>query len=214
MDTLSVKKMILAVCQTEIDNKEELCRLDGFVGDGDHGYTVERGFSAVKSMLETTDFETPGQLFSAVGDTLSEAMGGAIGLILGGMYTGGAKKIIGKAEIGTADCRTFLEDGLNEVKNIGGAKEGDRTLIDALSPAVDAYKTAENKGQSLAECWAQAAFAADKGSKSTANMVAKKGRAKFLQEKSLGYVDAGATTVKLMIEAMSEYIRENVSQIQ
>ena len=162
MDAKNAKKMMLAVCQAEIDNKEELCRLDGFVGDGDHGYTVERGFSAVKSLLETTDFETPGEVFSTMGDTLSESMGGAIGLIIGGLYTGGTKRIMGKVEIGRADCGVFLEDGLDEIKKVGGAKEGDRTLIDALSPAVAAYKSAESEGGNLAECWIKAAAAAER----------------------------------------------------
>lgn len=205
MNAKQAKQMMLAVCQAEIDSKEELCRLDGVVGDGDHGYTVERGFTAVKNFLQTTDFETPGQVFSAVGDSLAEAMGGAIGLIIGGLYTGGAQRILDKAEIDQTDCSIFLEDGLDEIKNIGGAKEGDKTLLDALSPAVAAYQDMLAQGGDLKSCMVAAAKAGRAGSDATFDMTAKKGRAKFLQDKSRGYVDAGSVTMAIILETMAEY---------
>ena len=210
MNAKHVKQMMLAVCQAEIDNKEELCRLDSFVGDGDHGYTVERGFSAVKNILQTTDFETPGEIFKAVGDTLAEAMGGAIGLIIGGLYTGGAQSMLHKAEIDKDDCGVFLEDGLSEIKMIGGAKEGDKTLLDTLSPAATAYRDALQAGGDLKACMAAAAKAGRAGSDATFDMAAKKGRAKFLQEKSRGYVDAGSVTMAIILEAMAAYCQSDL----
>ena len=205
MDAKKVKDMMLAVSQAEIDSKDELCRLDSFVGDGDHGYTVERGFSAVKDALQSKEFATPGEVFSAVGDTLAEAMGGAIGLIIGGLYTGGSFGMEGKAALDAEGFAAFLEDGLNEIKMIGGAKEGDKTLLDALSPAVTAYKEALAAGGDLKSCIAAAAKAGRAGSDATYNMVAKKGRAKFLQDKSSGYIDAGSVTMSIILESMAAF---------
>ena len=208
MNTEEMIKMLDAISQMAIDSKEELCKLDSYVGDGDHGFTVERGFSAVKTMLEDADFSSPREALEAAGDELADNMGGAIGLILGGLFTGGAEAMDDKEELDTEDFYTLLSAGLEEIKMVGGATEGDRTLIDALSPACDAYKAAMDEGLTLSECISKAADAAEAGSKATANMVAKKGRAKFLQEESLGYVDAGSVTMSKIIRAMSDFIKE------
>lgn len=207
MITQNTIEMIQAVCEETINAREELCRLDGFVGDGDHGFTVERGFKAVRNMISCASFDTPRAVLEATGDELADTMGGAIGLIIGGLFTGGAEAMDDAEAIGTEDFYTLFSSGLKEIKMIGGATEGDRTLIDALSPACDAYKAAMDEGCSLAECMEKAADAAKAGSDSTANMVAKKGRAKFLQEESRGYVDAGSVTMSIIIRAMSDYVR-------
>lgn len=200
--------MLNAVSVAAINAKEELCRLDGFVGDGDHGFTVERGFKAVKAMLAEADLNSPKDAIEATGDELADTMGGAIGLIIGGLFTGGAEAMDDKEDFDTADMYTLLSAGLEEIKLIGGATEGDRTLIDALSPACDAYKAAMDEGKELAECIAIAADAAQAGAENTANMVAKKGRAKFLQEESKGHIDAGSVTMATIIRAMSDYINK------
>ncbi|MEE0745679.1 MAG: dihydroxyacetone kinase subunit DhaL [Anaerovoracaceae bacterium] len=206
MNTAETVKMLKSVADTAIGAREELCKLDSYVGDGDHGFTVERGFSAVKSMLEETDFNSSKEAFEATGDELADTMGGAIGLIIGGLFTGGAEAMESREDFDTEDMYTLLSAGLEEIKLVGGAKEGDRTLIDALSPACDAFKAAMDQGKTLSECISCAADAAEKGAEATADMVAKKGRAKFLQEESKGYVDAGAVTMSKIIRAMSDYI--------
>lgn len=208
MNTKETKDMMLQVCDTAINAKEELCKLDSYVGDGDHGFTVERGFSAVKAMLEESEFDVSKDVLEAAGDELADTMGGAIGLIIGGLFTGGAEEMEEKEELEAEDIYTLLSAGLEEIKLVGGAKEGDRTLIDALSPACDAYKSAMDEGKSMEECISAAADAAEAGAKATADMVAKKGRAKFLQEESKGYVDAGAVTMSKIIRAMSDYINQ------
>ena len=208
MKTAEIIDMLNAVSTTAIDAKEELCKLDSFVGDGDHGFTVERGFSAVKAMLEEADFSSPKEALEAAGDELADTMGGAIGLIIGGLFSGGAEAMEDNDDLETEDIYTLLSAGLEEIKLIGGAKEGDRTLIDALSPACDAFKAALDEGKAVGECISDAADAAEAGAKATADMVAKKGRAKFLQEESKGYVDAGAVTMSKIIRAMSDYINQ------
>lgn len=208
MNVYNTIDMMYEVCDEAISSKEQLCKLDSFVGDGDHGFTVARGFSAVKSVLDEGSFNTPKEVFAAVGDTLAESMGGAIGLIIGGLFSGGARAMDACAEIKVEDMYRLLKNGLEEIKMIGGAKEGDRTLIDALSPACDAYKCKMDSGSGLAECFHAAAIAAGDGATSTSKMVAKKGRAKFLNEESLGYVDAGSVTMQKVIEAMWKYVRK------
>lgn len=208
MKTAEIIDMLNAVSTTAIDAKEELCKLDSFVGDGDHGFTVERGFSAVKAMLEEADFASPKEALEAAGDELADTMGGAIGLIIGGLFSGGAEAMEDKDDLEAEDIYTLLSAGLEEIKLIGGAKEGDRTLIDALSPACDAFKAAMDEGKDLGECISIAADAAEAGAKATVDMVAKKGRAKFLQEESKGYVDAGSVTMSKIIRAMSDYINQ------
>lgn len=208
MNTQDTIKMMQAVSDAAVDAKEELCRLDSFVGDGDHGFTVERGFKAVREMLDEGSFDSPRAVLEAVGDELADTMGGAIGLIIGGLFTGGAEAMEDKDDFTAEDMGTLLSAGLEEIKMVGGATEGDRTLIDALSPASKAYGEALAEGQDLIGCLEKAAEAADAGSKATANMVAKKGRAKFLQEESLGYVDAGSVTMATLIKAMSDFVKE------
>lgn len=208
MNTAEIKGMILYICDMEIKNKDELCRLDSFVGDGDHGYTVERGFLAVKNILLEKDYSFPKEILEDTGNILVESMGGAIGMIMGSLFLGGAFELDDKPEMNEKEFVEFLNAGLGEIKMVGGAKEGDRTLVDALSPAAAQFQKAEQRGENLKECFSLAAKAAREGSDSTKNMVAKKGRAKFLQEKSKGYVDAGSVTMALIVEAMKEYIEQ------
>ena len=206
MNTAETISMIKAISDAATRRKEELCRLDSYVGDGDHGFTVERGFSAVKNVMDESEFQSPKEALETAGEELADTMGGAIGLIIGGFFTGGAEALEDKDEFEVQELYVLLSRGLEEIKLVGGAKEGDRTLIDALSPACDAYKSAMDDGKTFGECISIAASAAEAGAKATADMVTKQGRAKFLQNKSKGYIDAGAVTMSIIIEAMRDYI--------
>ncbi|MGN0996901.1 MAG: dihydroxyacetone kinase subunit DhaL [Candidatus Ventricola sp.] len=198
--------MLTRISEQILTQTEHLCQLDSFIGDGDHGITVERGFKAVLQTLAQPAGETPAQVLKATGDALVNAMGGAIGPILGSFFKGGCKKLADVQEMDAAEFETMLASGLRQIKLIGEAKEGDRTLVDALSPACDAFTAARAEGCPLKQCMARAADAAEKGAQETRNMVARKGRARFLGEKSRGYVDAGATTMSLIIRGMSDYM--------
>ena len=206
MNAEQIKKMILTVAEELPKHTLELCALDGKVGDGDHGLTVERGFKAVMEVLNANEYETPAQLFKSCGDTLMNTMGGAIGPILGSFFRGGNKKLKDIKEFGIDEFEILLQGGLKQIQLIGEAKEGDRTLVDALAPAVRAFSAAKEEGAELKDCMEKAAIAAEEGAQNTKNMIAKKGRAKFLEEKSLGYVDAGATTMSIILRSMSNFL--------
>lgn len=206
MTTQQLEEMLGFVSKEMKTHTQELCQLDSYIGDGDHGMTIERGFTAVEQALEKGGYQTPAEVLSAVGNAIMGTTGGAIGPILGSFFRGGCKKLAGAEEMGIEQFDILFSSGLRQVKLIGEAKEGDRTLVDALSPAAAAYSQAMACGADLGTCLDKAATAAAEGAANTKNMVAKKGRAKFLGEKSLGYVDAGATSMSLIIRAMSDYV--------
>jgi len=201
INTTQMVRMLVKVCDTVASNQELLSKLDSFVGDGDHGVTVARGFTAVKNRLLTTSDISTTLLLEAVGDTLSETMGGAIGPIFGALFSGMATHATDL--IGADDMAAMFRAGLESVTLIGGAKQGDSTLVDALAPAVYAMENATSNFSTLRDSMQDASKAARAGAEATRDMIAKKGRAKFLQEKSLGYQDAGATSMAIVIETMA-----------
>jgi dihydroxyacetone kinase phosphoprotein-dependent L subunit len=209
LDARNIGFMLLSVCDTLIDAEEKLCMLDSHVGDGDHGITISRGFRAVKKGILEEEGGTPDRLFMIAGDALSETMGGAIGPIIGGIFCAMGETLRGRREITAEAWVAMLEAALLEAETIGGAKRGDRTLIDALSPAVEEAKKAYQGGASLVVVLEAAAAGALRGAEATKFMTAKKGRAKFLGEKSFGYQDAGATSVSLIISSMASYCSRN-----
>lgn len=203
MNKINAKQLYLLLdgaADAVIENEQLLCELDAHVGDGDHGITVSRGFKAVKKALAANDDLSISQILVLTGDTLAETMGGAIGPIFGSIFTAMGEKAEAAEEIDSPLLKSMLLEGLDNVMTIGGAKPGDRTLVDALAPAVEAI----NEELSFSQSIDLAAQAALKGAKGTINMVAKKGRARFLQEKSKGYQDAGATSLYILLNAMAE----------
>lgn len=201
------KNMIQMAGTAIIENEMYLCELDRFVGDGDHGVTAARGFRAVRDRLSDIqyDYDSISGLLTTVSEILSESMGGAIGPIFGSIFEGAAEAAEGKNEITLPEFAEMMNSGLENVMLIGGAKEGDRTLVDCLAPAVRALEEQAVSGNGLLEALTQAVQKAEEGVEATKGMTAKKGRAKFLGEKSAGYQDAGATSMLLVLKAMKEY---------
>lgn len=205
VNTQQFQNMLVHTAKEMMTHTEELCALDSYIGDGDHGMTIERGFKAVLDAIEGKDFDRPADVLKATGTAIMSTTGGAIGPILGSFFRGGCKKLADVTEMEVPEFDIMFSSGLRQVKLIGEAQEGDRTLVDALSPAAAAFSAAREAGLSLQDCLCRAADAAQAGALETKNMVAKKGRAKFLGEKSLGYVDAGATSMSLIIRCMSSF---------
>ena len=186
-------------------NKEQHTQLDAAVGDGDHGINMDRGMSAVLAKLDaTTEEQDIGALLKTVGMTLVSTVGGAGGPLYGTLFLQMGTAVSGKDELGPDDWAAALEAGIAGVQARGKAEPGDKTMIDALIPGRDALKSALAEGASLEDALRQSADAAEQGMRDTIPLVARKGRASYLGERSAGHQDPGATSSHLLLEAAAE----------
>ena len=186
------------------DQRAYLTELDSAIGDADHGANMSRGMTAV---LDKLDGATPGaadELFKTVGMTLVTSVGGASGPLYGtfflrmGMTAGAVASFDGPA-LGTA-----LRAGLEGVVARGKAEAGDKTMFDAMAPALDAYDSAIAAGEAVQDAASAAFAAAEAGRDATLPLVARKGRASYLGERSAGHLDPGATSTALLFQALAE----------
>jgi dihydroxyacetone kinase-like protein len=186
-------------------SKEYLTQLDAAVGDGDHGINMQRGMSAVIAKVDTQAGEQDvGALLKTVGMTLVSTVGGAGGPLYGTLFLQMGTSASGKGELSPDDWAVALEAGIAGVQNRGKAEPGDKTLIDALLPGRDALKAALGGGATFADALRQSAAAAEQGMRDTIPLVARKGRASYLGERSAGHQDPGATSSHLLLEAAAE----------
>jgi phosphoenolpyruvate---glycerone phosphotransferase subunit DhaL len=181
--------------------REYLTELDAAIGDGDHGINMDRGFTAVLDKLPSVTDADVGTILKTVGTTLVSTVGGASGPLYGTAFLRAGTALAGKQELQSSDVVTGLEAALEGIKARGHAQIGEKTMVDALSPAVDAFKTATEADQSLQEALYAAGNAAEEGMKATIPLVATKGRASYLGERSAGHQDPGATSVTLLLRA-------------
>ena len=186
-------------------NKEQLTQLDAAVGDGDHGINMDRGMSAVLAKVDAASEEQDiGALLKTVGMTLVSTVGGAGGPLYGTLFLQMGTAVSGKDELGPDDWAAALEAGIAGVQARGKAEPGDKTMIDALIPGRDALKSALAEGASFEDALRQSADAAGQGMRDTIPLVARKGRASYLGERSAGHQDPGATSSHLLLEAAAE----------
>jgi dihydroxyacetone kinase-like protein len=186
-------------------NKEYLTQLDAAVGDADHGINMQRGMSAVVAKVDTQAGEQDvGALLKTVGMTLVSTVGGAGGPLYGTLFLQMGTAASGKGELSPDDWAVALEAGIAGVQARGKAEPGDKTMIDALLPGRDALKTALGGGATFADALRQSAAAAEQGMRDTIPLVARKGRASYLGERSAGHQDPGATSSYLLLEAAAE----------
>lgn len=199
--------IIQNMIQVILDNKQYLSDIDGLIGDGDHGINMNKGFQMCKAELETN----PGDLAHSA-KTLSKVLmmkiGGSMGPLYGKLYRGFAKELNGKEEIGIAEMQAALEGMLTQIQMISPAKPGDKTLMDTLVPAVEAYKKAASDGKEFDEALDDMMTAAIVGRDSTKDMVAQLGRASRLGERSRGVLDAGATSCCLLLGVVADTSKE------
>ncbi|MFD0392583.1 dihydroxyacetone kinase subunit DhaL [Streptomyces nogalater] len=172
---------------------ERLTALDSAIGDADHGSNLQRGFTAVATALEKETPDTPGGVLILAGQQLISTVGGASGPLYGTLLRRTGKALGAAAEVGE-ELATALRAGVDAVMTLGGAAPGDKTMIDALVPAVDALGTG----------FAAARAAAEEGAAATIPLRARKGRASYLGERSIGHQDPGATSSALLIAALAE----------
>jgi dihydroxyacetone kinase-like protein len=187
--------------------RDHLTQLDAAVGDGDHGVNMDRGFTAVTKALEDADDAPPGRLLILVGKTLVSKVGGASGPLWGTALRR-AGRALGDTEAGDGAALTdALQAGLDGVVELGAAEPGDKTMVDALSPALTALRESLDGGAALADAVAAAAEAAEEGAKATVPMQARRGRASYLGERSIGHLDPGAVSTGLILRALERALR-------
>src|SRR5438552_1898281 len=191
-------------------NSEYLNFLDAQTGDAEHGLSMVRGFRAVNDRLATERNAEAAAVLRTTGTVLMETVGGAAGPLYGSLYLKGANAVIGKKELDRNDLVVFFRAGLAGVKSISrGTEVGDKTMVDALAPAATALEeAARNEKESLAGILEAAVAAAKEGMVSTIGLKAKKGRASYLGERSIGYQDPGATSTYLIIRTVSDTVKK------
>jgi dihydroxyacetone kinase-like protein len=199
-----VKAMLLLACERIIAAEPQLSEADRNLGDGDHGLGMQRGMTAAKEKLEAGEVESIEKAFSAMGTAMMSSMGGASGAIFGTFFRNGGKAVTGKDMFDAAALAAFLRGGVDGVKQRGGAAVGDKTVVDAMQPAAE--KAAEVADQPLSQAIEAVADAALAGLEASKAMIAKFGRAKTLGEACVGFPDAGAMSVTVIIGAMKDYI--------
>ena len=185
------------------EEKAYLTRLDSDIGDADHGINMDRGFKAALEKLDGGSSDDVGGVFKTVGMALVSKVGGASGPLYGSMFLEMGKAAAGKQQIDVSDWAVALAAGVEGVVKRGKAEVGDKTMIDALVPARDALEAAASEGVGWDEALARCADAAREGMESTIPLVARKGRASYLGERSAGHQDPGATSSHMLLEAAS-----------
>ncbi|RDI33029.1 dihydroxyacetone kinase subunit DhaL [Lentzea flaviverrucosa] len=183
------------------DHRDELVRLDQAIGDADHGENMKRGFTAVLSRLDTEPPDTPGKVLKLVATTLISTVGGAAGPLYGTAFLRASAAVGDTAELDRDTVARALQAALEGVFARGKAVVGDKTMVDALTPAVAAAASA---GGTVAATLSAAADAAEEGASSTVPMVARKGRASYLGERSAGHMDPGARSTALLLRAFAD----------
>ena len=180
-----------------------LTQLDAAIGDGDHGINMQRGFDAVGKALAGQDSSLPpGRLLIVSGKTLVSTVGGASGPLWGSALRRAGRSLGAAPEIDAAQLAGALEAALAAIRELGAAEVGDKTIVDALEPAVAALRTALDAGEPLARALEAAAAASEEGAQATVPLQARKGRASYLGERSVGHQDPGATSTALIMRAL------------
>ena len=204
VQTAALDRWIRSFALLVAENKDLLTDLDAAIGDGDHGANMDRGMRAVVGALDDSTPVTAAALFNKVGMTLVSTVGGASGPLFGTLFLRAGASFGDTAEISLAQLAAALRAGLEGIVARGKAEAGDKTMYDALAPAVDALDSAVSENMDKADALKLALVAAESGRDATTPMLARKGRASYLGERSVGHQDPGATTVALLMAAATQ----------
>jgi len=187
------------------DHRVELITLDRDIGDGDHGENMDRGFQAVLGKLDTLPADAvPGDVFKLVATTLISTVGGAAGPLYGTAFLKAAVAVAGKPDLDGAAVVALLTAARDGIVLRGKAQSGDKTMVDAWTPAVDAAAAAESAGATPVAILVEAADAAEAGAVATEPLIAHKGRASYLGERAIGHRDPGAQSSALLLRAAAD----------
>ena len=190
--------------QVLAENKDYLTQLDAAIGDADHGINMDRGFAAVEQKLPTVEDKDIGAILKTAGMALVTTVGGAGGPLYGTFFMRAGMAVQGKEALSDEDVVRAFEAAVEGVKMRGKATTGEKTMLDALVPALEAMKQTLANGGDLHAAFEAAAAAAEEGMKATIPMLATKGRASYLGERSIGHQDPGATSSYLMLKTAAE----------
>jgi phosphoenolpyruvate---glycerone phosphotransferase subunit DhaL len=193
-----------AFSSTVAESKADLTRLDQAIGDGDHGTNMDRGMKAVTAKVDGLEGDDIGDLLKTVGMTLVSTVGGAAGPLYGTLFLQMGMATAGKTELEPEDWAAALDAAVNGVQMRGKAELGDKTMLDALIPARDAFSAALADGASFEEALRRSAQAAEEGMLATTPLVARKGRASYLGERSADHQDPGATSSYLLVKTAAD----------
>ena len=203
--TQATREVVGEMAAAMEENRRELTRLDSEIGDGDHGNNMHRGFQAALERLDGADPSTPADVLKAVSMALIGKVGGAAGPLYGTAFLRASAALGDKEEVSAEDAAEALEAALGGVKQRGKAEVGDKTIVDALQPAVEAAKEAAGEG-SVAAVLRAATAAAQEGAESTVPMTARRGRASYLGARAEGHQDPGATSTYLLLDAAARAV--------
>lgn len=203
MTFAEVKNVLGLVANMVIENEKYFCDLDGAAGDGDFGSTLAKGFKGIKKYSVGVIEQDIGKLFRESGMLIMKECGGASGSLWGSAFRSAGKALEGKATISAMDCALALLEFAYGMQKVGGAEIGDKTIIDALLPACNVFMKKVKEGETnLAILFRFATEAAKTGAENTKELIARKGRATYLGERSIGFPDAGAIAVSMMFSTI------------
>jgi len=204
---IMLRNSLLMFSNRVTDAKDELNRMDAECGDGDFGTSMFIAFKNVEKTIQSSSGHDISELFSTTGQTILSSTGGAAGPLFATLFLEAGKSLKGKNELAVPDLATMFENALLKIEQRGGAHVGDKTLVDALAPSVESFKKSLVDETSLKTALENALSAARMGYEGTKELVARQGRARYLAEKSVGYLDAGAYVITILFECLYEQVK-------
>ena len=207
MDAMTVTSWLRSCSAAIAEQKDYLTQLDAAIGDADHGSNMTRGFAAVEAKLDELDGGTPpGKLLIAAGQTLVSTVGGASGPLWGTALRRAGRSMGDADAVDGQGLAAAVEAAVAGVVELGAAQPGDKTMVDALLPAAESLRSHLDGGDSLSASLAAASAAAEAGMRATVPMLARKGRASYLGERSIGHQDPGATSAAIIVAALERAV--------
>ncbi len=206
MDATTITSWMREIEASVRAERDHLVQLDAAIGDGDHGTNMTRGFEAVVQAFDADGGSPPGKLLMLAGRTLVSTVGGASGPLWGSALKSGGRLLGDQANFDGPQLVDVLAAALASVKDLGTAALGDKTMVDALEPAVETLRVRIAAGDPLSQALGEAASAAEAGMRATIPLQARKGRASYLGERSVGHQDPGATSTALIVRALQRAV--------
>jgi dihydroxyacetone kinase-like protein len=206
VDASTVRRWLEEAAASVREQRDYLTQLDAAIGDADHGTNMDRGFTAVVEKLGAPDDAVPGKLLTSAGSTLVSTVGGASGPLWGTALRCAGRSLGEGESFDGAALADALQAALDGVVELGAAQEGDKTMVDALAPAVRSLRETLERGVALEAAVSAARTAAEDGMRATVPLQASKGRASYLGERSIGHQDPGATSTALIVAALERAV--------